>query len=142
MKRVYLTKLFRFNAGHRLFHPDRSDDWNLRVFGKCSYPGGHGHNYTLEITVSGEPDRQTGLVLPEPTLDAAFATTVLDRIDHRNLNDVLSKDFGPAPTTEVLILELWRALETRIPPPAKLARLRISETAKNTFEYQGPAARA
>jgi len=137
VKLVHLTRVYRFCAGHRLHRPDRSDEWNLHAFGKCSYPGGHGHNYTLEVTVRGEPDPATGLVLPGRTLDEAVAAEVFERIDHRSLNEVLSRDFGPTPTTEVLILELWRALEPRIPTPAKLHRLRIRETAKNTFECLG-----
>ncbi len=141
MKVAYLTKAYQLNAGHRLFDPRHDAEWNTRVFGKCSYPGGHGHNYALEVTVRGCPDPTTGRVLREKDIDRAVEAEVMEKIDHRNLNDVLSKDFGPAPTTEVLILELWRALEKRIPPPARLHRLRVSETAKNSFEYFGEGER-
>ena len=137
MKLVSWTKAYRFSAGHRLFHPERDGEWNLRVFGKCSYPGGHGHNYTLEVTVRGEPGAETGRVISEEDLDQAVESEVMAKLDHRNLNDVLSLDFGPAPTTEVVVLEIWRALENRMPQPATLHRIKVSETAKNTFEYFG-----
>ena len=138
MKTVVWTKVYRFCAGHRLHDPGRGDEWNRRVFGKCSYPGGHGHNYTLEVSVRGEPDAESGLVVREADMDAVIDDVVMKRLDHRNLNDVLSSDFGPAPTTEVLVLELWRSLDGRIPSPAELHRVRVSETAKNSFEYMGP----
>ena len=135
---VYVTKAYHFNAGHRLFDPSRDDDWNLRVFGKCSYPGGHGHNYRLEVTVRGTPDATSGLLLREADLDLAVEAEVLEKIDHRNLNEVLSQDFGKTPTTEVLVLELWRAIEKRISPPAVLYRIKVAETEKNFFEFFGP----
>lgn len=138
MSAAYVTRVYRFCAGHRLFHPARDDEWNQRVFGKCSTPGGHGHNYTLEVTVRGTPDRETGWIIAPQVLDRAVEAVVFDGIDHRNLNDVLGRDFGPAPTTEVLLLELWRSVEPRIAPPARLFRLRLGETAKNSFEYCGP----
>jgi 6-pyruvoyltetrahydropterin/6-carboxytetrahydropterin synthase len=138
VKLVYWTKAYRFCAGHRLFHPGRDEGWNLRVFGKCSYPGGHGHNYTLEVTVQGEPAAETGRVIAEEDLDQLIESEVMNKLDHRNLNEALSRDFGPAPTTEVVALEIWRLLEKRIPRPAVLYGIKVSETAKNTFEYFGP----
>jgi 6-pyruvoyltetrahydropterin/6-carboxytetrahydropterin synthase len=139
---AYLTKTYRFNAGHRLHNAARDDAWNLRTFGKCSYPGGHGHNYTLEVTVRGAPDRDTGRVAREEDLDAAVAAEVMEKLDHRNLNEVLPSEVGPAPTTEVLVAELWKMLGARIPGPATLHRLKVSETSKNSFEYFGPDGRA
>ena len=135
---VYVTKTYRFNAGHRLFDPRRDDRWNLDVFGKCSYPGGHGHNYSLEVTLRGEPDPASGRVLAVSRLDAIVAEEVFARLDHRNLNEVLPKEYGPAPTTEVLVLELWKRISKGIPAPSILHRLRVSETDKNSFEYFGP----
>ncbi len=139
MKMAYLTKVYRFNAGHRLFDPAQSEAWNREVFGKCSLPGGHGHNYTLEVTVKGSPNPATGMLVTLESIDVAVEEVVFQRIDHRSLNDLLSKKHGPAPTTEVLILDLWPDLEARIPPPAKLHRLLIAETSKNSFEYFGAA---
>lgn len=139
MAPVIWTKAYRFSAGHRLFHPARGDDWNLSVFGKCSYRGGHGHNYELRVGIRGEPDPESGLVVRESAVDAIVEGEVFRRFDHRNLNDEVSGDFGPAPTTEVLALEIWKALAPRIPPPARLFRVWISETSKNSFECFGPS---
>jgi 6-pyruvoyltetrahydropterin/6-carboxytetrahydropterin synthase len=134
---VYLTRAYDFCAGHRLFDPQRDAEWNRRVFGKCSFEGGHGHNYRLEVTVRGEPDRDSGWVVPAAALDALVERHVLERIDHRELKQVIPLRFGPAPTTEVLLIEIWEMLAGHIPPPARLWRVRLGETAKNTFEYYG-----
>ena len=139
MKAVTWTQTYRFCAGHRLYNPERDDRWNLAVFGKCSYPGGHGHNYTLELSVRGEPDPETGQVIGRGVLDALVEEEVLRKLDHRSLNDALSRRYGSAPTTEVLVLELWDALEGKVAAPAVLCRIKVSETAKNSFEYYGPA---
>ncbi len=138
MKRVTWTQTYRFCAGHRLHDPHRDERWNLATFGKCSYPGGHGHNYTLELSVRGEPDPATGRVVDPRLIDAIVKQEVFHKLDHRSLNDALSTRYGPAPTTEVLVLELWDALQARIPRPAVLHRLKVSETARNSFEYHGP----
>src|SRR4029453_4978114 len=100
---VYLTKAYQFNAGHRLFDPRKDDAWNLQVFGKCSFAGGHGPNYRLEVSVRGEPHPESGLVVPGSVIDEAVQVAVMDRIDHRNLNDVLSNESGPTPPTERLL---------------------------------------
>ena len=68
---VCLTRVYRFNAGHRLFRPDRDHDWNRRTFGKCSYPEGHGHNYVLEVTVEGVTDPETGMAVSLEVIDDA-----------------------------------------------------------------------
>ena len=137
MSIVYLTRIYRFNAGHRLYHPQRDDAWNWETYGKCSYPEGHGHNYVLELTVSGPPDPSTGQCVVPEVLDSVVELEVMERLDHRNLNTALELRYGPAPTTEVLLLELWDRLAPHFNPPTRLARLRISETAKNIFEYSG-----
>ena len=134
---VYVTRVYLFNAGHRLFHPERDPDWNLEVFGKCSYTGGHGHNYRLDVTVRGVPNPSTGQVVPLTALDEIVEETVLEPIDHRNLNDVLRLKLAPVPTTEVLAVEIWDRLAPSVPTPARLERIVISETSKNTFEYRG-----
>ncbi|HVR74940.1 MAG TPA: 6-carboxytetrahydropterin synthase [Planctomycetota bacterium] len=138
MKVVYLTRAYSMSAGHRLFDPRLDDDTNLELFGKCSLAGGHGHNYRIELTVKGTPDPETGRVATARDIDQVVEEEVFERLDHRSLNDVIPSEFGPAPTTEVLVLELWRALQPRIAPLAALHSLRVSETAKNTFEYFGP----
>ena len=102
---VFVTRAYEFNAGHRLFNPDHDDAWNLRVFGKCSYPGGHGHNYRLEVTVRGPVDPETGFAIHLDDLDSLVKRQVVEPIDHRNLNEVLELQVGVAPTTEVLAVE-------------------------------------
>ena len=139
MSTVYLGRLYRFNAGHRLSRPDRDADWNLKVFGKCSYEGGHGHNYDLEVVISGTPDPLTGRLISLELLDTIVNEKVIEPIDHRNLNEVLETGSTPPPTTEVLIRDIWNRLADNIPSPAELKLLRILETEKNLFEYSGPA---
>ena len=139
MSTVYLGRLYRFNAGHRLSRPDRDSDWNLEVFGKCSYEGGHGHNYDLEVVISGTPDPLTGRLISLELLDTIVNEKVIEPIDHRNLNEVLETGSTPPPTTEVLIRDIWNRLADSIPSPAELDLLRILETEKNLFEYSGPA---
>ena len=139
MSTVYLGRLYRFNAGHRLSRPDRDSDWNLEVFGKCSYEGGHGHNYDLEVVISGTPDPLTGQIISLELLDTIVNEKVIEPIDHRNLNEVLETGSTPPPTTEVLIRDIWNRLANSIPSPAELDLLRILETEKNLFEYSGPA---
>ncbi len=138
MKRAHVTKAYSFNAGHRLFHPERDADWNWETFGKCSYEEGHGHNYVLEVTVEGEIDEASGFVAPMARIDAAVEAEVMRELDHRNLNRRLELRYGPTPTTEVLILELWDRLAPWFDGPARLYRLRVFETEKNAFEYFGP----
>ena len=139
MSIVDLGRLYRFNAGHRLSRPDRDLDWNLEVFGKCSYEGGHGHNYDLEVVISGTPDPLTGRLISLELLDTIVNEKVIEPIDHRNLNEVLETGSTPPPTTEVLIRDIWNRLADSIPSPAELKLLRILETEKNLFEYSGPA---
>jgi 6-pyruvoyltetrahydropterin/6-carboxytetrahydropterin synthase len=134
---VYVSRVYRFNAGHRLYDPRRSAAWNEAVFGKCSYEGGHGHNYRLEVCVRGVPSPETGWVVPPARLDRWVEELVLDPLDHRSLNQVLSLEVGTAPTTEVLAVEIWQRLAPVIPAPARLWRLVIAETEKNVFEYRG-----
>ena len=135
MSTVYLGRLYRF----RLSRPDRDPDWNLEVFGKCSYEGGHGHNYDLEVVISGTPDPLTGRIISLELLDTIVNEKVIEPIDHRNLNEVLETGSTPPPTTEVLIRDIWNRLANSIPSPAELKLLRILETEKNLFEYSGPA---
>ena len=139
MSTVYLGRLYRFTAGHRLSRPDRDSDWHLEVFGKCSYEGGHGHNYDLEVVISGTPDPLTGRLISLELLDTIVNEKVIEPIDHRNLNEVLETGSTPPPTTEVLIRDIWNRLADSIPSPAELKLLRILETEKNLFEYSGPA---
>ena len=129
-----------FNAAHRLYNDHWSDETNNEVFGLCSNPNYHGHNYDLEVVIKGEPDPLTGRAISLEDLDSIVKEHVIEPIDHRNLNEVLETGDTPPPTTEVLIASIWRRLEEKIPPPASLHMLRILETEKNLFEYSGPRA--
>ncbi len=133
---VYVTRRSHFNAAHRLHNPERSDEWNQRVFGKCNNPNWHGHNYILEVTVKGEPHPETGYVIDLAELSKIIEEKVLSRVDHKNLN--LDVDFlkGIMPSTENFVVAIWKQLESAI-PSGRLHRVRLFETEKNIAEYTG-----
>ena len=133
--KVYLTRRYLFSASHRLHSAALSEETNREVYGKCNSPYGHGHNYFLEVTVSGRVAQQTGMICDLGELDATVEREVLGRFDHRNLNEL--QDFrGVVPTTESLAIRI-RQILSQVPLPAHLEGIRIEETAKNSFEYQG-----
>jgi 6-pyruvoyltetrahydropterin/6-carboxytetrahydropterin synthase len=134
-----LAKRYPFSASHRLHSDQLSDEENDRLFGKCNNPFGHGHNYVLEVGVSGEPDPESGMLLARPELDRIVRQAVLDRIDHANLNTDVDAMRGVVPTTENLALVIGRLLREAWEKefagrPVRLDRVRIEETARNTFE--------
>jgi len=138
MEMVYITRKEQFNAAHRLFRPDFSDKENLRVFGKCSNPNWHGHNYTLFVTVKGEVSKETGFVANLKELSALIVEKVIDRIDHKNIN--LEVDFmkGKLASTENLTLAMWNVLEPGVRKlGAELYKIRVEETDNNYAEYFG-----
>jgi 6-pyruvoyltetrahydropterin/6-carboxytetrahydropterin synthase len=135
---VFVTRKERFNAAHRLFRSEWSDEKNLEVFGKCSNPNWHGHNYELYVTVSGSPDPETGFVMDLKVLSTMIRDRVVDKIDHRNLN--LDVDFmkGRIPSTEVLATAIWEQLEPGITQHGcKLHAIKLYETENNFVEYHG-----
>jgi 6-pyruvoyltetrahydropterin/6-carboxytetrahydropterin synthase len=136
-----LTRRYPFSASHRL-HSDRlSADENARLFGKCNNPYGHGHNYCLEVTVAGDVDPRTGMVISPRALDVYVDRTVLARVDHANLNADLPEFAAAVPTTENLGLEIERWLRREWPSltaTGRLARLRLEETGSNTIEMEFP----
>jgi 6-pyruvoyltetrahydropterin/6-carboxytetrahydropterin synthase len=134
---VVVTRLVHFNAAHRLHNPARSAAWNRRVFGPCNHPNWHGHNYTLEISVIGRPDPETGYVIDLGRLSSIAQREIVDACDHRNLN--LDVDFlrGILPSTENLLIAFWERLAPHV-APARLYRLRLHETERNSGEYFGP----
>lgn len=133
---VYVTRVVHFNAAHRLHNPDRTDEWNRRVYGKCNNPNWHGHNYTMEVTVAGEPDPETGYVIDLGVLKRLIEETVLDRVDHANLN--LDVDFmqGILPSTENFVVAIWQQL-VGVLPTGRLHAIRLYETERNVAEYRG-----
>jgi len=132
-----LTKRYRFAASHRLHNPAFSEDENWRVYGKCNNPYGHGHNYTVEVSVSGPVDPGTGMVALLGELDGFVEREVLEVFDHRNLNEEVPAFRGRVPTTENLCIEIYNRL--RAFPSAHVERIRIEETGLNSFEYAGGA---
>lgn len=130
-----LTKRYRFSASHRLDTPALSAEENRKLYGKCNNPYGHGHNYVLDVTVAGAPD-ESGQIVGREALDALVNERILARFDHRNLNTDIAELGGVVATTESLAVAIEKALKDRWPLPAKLDRVRISETERNIFELE------
>jgi len=132
---VELGRRYRFAASHRLHSPHLSEEENYRVFGKCNNPYGHGHNYVLEVSLSGKIDPATGMIANLADLDAFVERHVLEELDHRSLNEDVAVFRDMVPTTENLCIEIFNRLQCF--PHAKLERVRIQETANNSFEFAG-----
>jgi 6-pyruvoyltetrahydropterin/6-carboxytetrahydropterin synthase len=128
--KAYLTRRYRFPASHRLHLDDCSDAENQRVFGKCANPYGHGHNYSVEVTVSGQVNGH-GMICDLSALDRFVSANVVERYDHANLN-TLPEFQNLVPTTENLCSEIYSRL--RAFPQANVEKVRIEETKKNSFE--------
>ena len=133
---VYITRRETFAAAHRLFKPELSDEENLKLFGKCSNPNWHGHNYTLEVIVAGEVDAETGFVMDLKDLKEIVRKNVISKVDHKNLN--LDTDFmkGKITTSENIVIAIWNELENKI-TKGKLFSIKLYETENNYFEYKG-----
>jgi 6-pyruvoyltetrahydropterin/6-carboxytetrahydropterin synthase len=130
-----LTRRYRFAASHRLNTEALSAEENARLYGKCNNPYGHGHDYVLEVTVEGKI-RADGQIVDRQALDALIAEQVLARVDHRNLNCDVAELARRVPTTENLASAIEEMLARSWTLSARLAKVRISETAKNTFELE------
>lgn len=128
-----LTRRYSFPASHRLFRADWSDAENQRVFGKCANVHGHGHNYALEITVTGPVDSSTGMIVNLADLDSFVRARVLDEFDHANLNEQIPEFGISIPTTENLCRVIFKRLHGFA--TGRITRIRIEETAKNSFQY-------
>jgi len=133
---VYITRRETFAAAHRLFKPGLSDEENLELFGKCSNPNWHGHNYTLEVIVAGEVDTDTGFVMDLKELKEIVKKNVISKVDHKNLN--LDTDFmkGKIPTSENIVIAIWNELKDKI-TKGELFSVKLYETENNYFEYKG-----
>jgi 6-pyruvoyltetrahydropterin/6-carboxytetrahydropterin synthase len=133
--KAHLTRRYRFSASHRLHSPEMSAEENRVTFGKCNNPYGHGHNYFLEVTVSGQVDPATGMVCNLVDLDGAVEREVLARYDLENLN-TLQEFAKNVPTTENLCVEIYEILQRSF-HLAHLEIVRLEETMMNSFEYAG-----
>ena len=136
MPLVTVTRRLRFNAAHRVHNPALSPDENVSLYGKCNNPHGHGHNYTLEVSVTGEVDSVTGYVMDLGHLRAIVEREVIEQMDHRNLNLEVEILRGINPTAENIVVACWHAIAPHV-APATLSRLRLWETENNYVEYAG-----
>jgi 6-pyruvoyltetrahydropterin/6-carboxytetrahydropterin synthase len=133
---VYLTRKAEFSAAHYYHNPQWSAEENQRVFGKCANLNGHGHNYTLEVTVKGEPDAKSGFVIDLKDLKAIMHREVLDVMDHRMLNKEVPEFATQIPTTENLAISIWKRLEGKL-KIARLHRVRVYETPDLFVDFYG-----
>ena len=133
--KIELGRRYRFCASHRLHSAHLTEEENGRVFGKCNNPYGHGHNYVLEVSMSGEIDPATGMIANLADLDAFVELQVLEGFDHKSLNEDVPAFRDRVPTTENLCIEIFERLKAF--PKAKLERIRVQETGNNSFEYAG-----
>ena len=136
--KISLTRRYRFAASHRLHSPTLSEVENERIYGKCNSPYGHGHNYSVEVTVSGPVDADTGMVANLGDLDPFVQREVIEAFDYKYLNEDVAEFHAIVPTTENVCREIYRRLAKF--PVAQLERVRIEETSKNSFEYSGEQA--
>jgi 6-pyruvoyltetrahydropterin/6-carboxytetrahydropterin synthase len=130
---VRITRRETFSAGHTLYNAAFSEDRNREVYGKCSNPSGHGHNYVLEVTLRGEMQRDTGFVFDLSELAAVMRKAILADVDHRNLNVDVEWLRGVIPTTENLVCAFWDRLDANL-PDGLLYAVRLGETEKNWAE--------
>lgn len=137
MPRVRVTRRMHFSAAHRLHREDWSSEENRRVFGACSNPHWHGHNYELEVTVEGEVDPETGFVMNLKELRDRVEDLVVADVDHRNLNLEVEWLEGTNPSTENLVVAIWDRLAGALPDGVELDRLVLRETPRNFVEYTG-----
>ena len=136
---VLLTRKAEFSAAHFYFNPAWSEEENERVFGKCANRQGHGHNYTLEVTVAGEPDPVSGFVVDLKKLKDILESEVISAYDHRHLNFEVPEFANTVPTTENIAVAIWRRLDRKI-PNAKLHRVRVYEMPDLFADFYGEGA--
>jgi 6-pyruvoyltetrahydropterin/6-carboxytetrahydropterin synthase len=133
---VELSQCFEFSAAHRLHVPALSDDENRRIFGKCNNTRGHGHNYQVEVTVAGPVSPDNGTVLPLPAFEAIVQREVIDRLDHKHLNEDVPEFAALNPSVENIARTIWHYLAGHL-APARLRAIKVWETAKTFAEYRG-----
>lgn len=134
---VYLTRQEHFNAAHKLYNPNWSNEQNNAVFGVCANENWHGHNYDLYVTVKGNPDPETGFVYDVKKLSQLIKSQVIDKLDHKNLN--LDVDFmtGKLCSTENLAIAIWEQLAPHLPGSIELHCIKLYETPRIYVEYFG-----
>lgn len=135
---VFLTRKAEFSASHYYHNPDFTQEENERIFGKCNNPHGHGHNYTLEVTVKGQVDPRSGFVVDLKELKEIMNREVIDALDHRFLNKEVPQFAKAIPTTENLAISIWERLKPKL-KLAELHRIRVYETPDLFVDYYGEA---
>jgi len=133
---IYITRRLEFCASHRLFNPDFTDEKNAATFGLCNNPNGHGHNYVLEVTVCGEVNPETGMVLDLKTLKKLVTEEIIDKVDHKNLNVDVPFLNGVIPTAENLAIYFWNVMEPKL-QEGNLQELKLYESPRNFVIYRG-----
>lgn len=136
MPLVYVTRRLHFSAAHRLHADLLTDDENRRVYGLCNNPLGHGHNYEVEVTVCGEPDPVTGMVIDLKDLKEVMEREVIDKLDHKHLNFDVEFMRGIVPTAENIAVAIWRQVVDKL-PSGRLYEIRLYETPRNVAIYRG-----
>ena len=134
---VFITRQVHFNSAHRLHNPTKSQAWNRAQYGMCTNPHWHGHNYVLEVTLKGEPDPVTGYLIDLGELKKILNRAVVDKCDHRNLNEEVPFLRDIIPSTENLTITFWQQIEPHI-KRGQLHCVRLYETPRNYAEYFGP----
>lgn len=136
---VYISRTEHFNAAHRLFNPNWSEEKNKDVFGPCANQNWHGHNFELIVTVKGEPDADTGFVIDLKVLGDIIKREIIDQVDHKNLNLDVPFMQGKMASCELLIMEIWKLLDHALQAvtEARLHQIRLYETPKNFVDYYG-----
>jgi 6-pyruvoyltetrahydropterin/6-carboxytetrahydropterin synthase len=133
---VYVTRRHHFSAAHRLHSDALSDEENNGVYGLCNNPLGHGHNYEIEVTVRGEPDATTGMVIDLKVLKSIIEKEIIDKVDHKHLNYDVDFMRGIVPTAENIAIAFWRQIVDKL-PNGELAEIRVYETPRNVAIYRG-----
>ena len=134
---IYLTRIEHFNAAHKLYNPAWSFEKNEEIFGKCANANWHGHNYELYVTLKGEPDAGTGFLMDAKRLSLLIKEHVLDKLDHKNLNEDVEFLQGQICSTENVTKAIWLQLETKLPHGVLLHSVRLYETPRIYVEYLG-----
>ena len=137
---IYVSRQEHFNAAHKLYNPNWSEEKNIEMFGPCANANWHGHNFEIIVTVKGQPDPETGFVVDLKRLSTLIRKEITDKVDHKNLN--LDVDFmrGKMASTEILTIEFWKILEPKmkeITSVGTLHSIKVYETPRNFVEYFG-----
>jgi len=135
MATVITVRVF-FEAAHRLHNPDRSDEWNRRVYDKCNNPRGHGHNYAVEVSVEGDVDPESGYLIDMKVLKRLIGRAVIDDVDHSHLNHDVPWLEGIIPTAENLARAFFDRLEPHLPADIRLVGVTVHETERNSATYR------